>query len=81
MVSRGVQGDVEEAEGLEGGGDLVEGSEGQGARKIFAGDLDAGQGVVVANADLHKPHGMSQILGLFDLGQALGRHWQTIGKA
>jgi hypothetical protein len=66
-IAFGVEGDVEEAEGLDGGGDLFEDGEREGSGEIFAGDLDAGEVAVVADADLGEAEGVKGGFGLLDL--------------
>ena len=77
-VALGVQGDVEEAEGFEGGGDAVEGFQGEGAGEVGAGDLDAGEVSVVADADLGEAEGMEGFLGLLDLGEVFAGDGATV---
>ena len=68
-VALGVEGDVEEAEGAEGGGDAVEGFDVEGAGEFGAGDFDAGEVSVVADSDLLEAEGVQGGFGLFDLGE------------
>ncbi|MCU1224362.1 MAG: hypothetical protein JWQ42_2455 [Edaphobacter sp.] len=68
-VALRVQGDVEEAEGAEGGGDAVEGFERERVREFGAGDLDAGEVAVVADTDLMEAEGVEGSFGLLDLGE------------
>ena len=68
-VALGVKGDVEEAQGLESGGDAVEGFDGEGLRQFGAGDLDAGQLAVVADANLMEAEGAEGFFCLLDLGE------------
>ena len=68
-VALGVEGDVEEAEGAEGGGDAVEGFDGEGAGEFGAGDFDAGEVAVVADADLLEAEGVEGGFGLLDLAE------------
>ena len=66
-VAFGVDSDVEESEWLDGGGDLCENREREGARKVFDGDFDAGDVAVVADADLREAEGVKGGFGLLDL--------------
>ncbi len=80
-IASGVEGGVKETEEPEGGGDAVEGSEREGARKVFAGDLDAGKVVVVADADLEKAKAVEGGFGLLDLQKALPGDGEAVGDA
>lgn len=80
-VAGGVEGDVGEAEGFEGGGDAVEGAEGEGAGEVLAGDLDAGEVAVVADADLPEAEGVEGGFGLLDLQETLGCDGEAVGDA
>ncbi len=68
-VALRIERDIEEAEGLERGGDPVESFDGEGAGEFGAGDLDAGEVSVVANADLAEAEGVKRLFGLLDLGE------------
>src|SRR3984957_19048454 len=70
-VAFGVEGDVEEAERLDCGGDLFEDGESEGSGEIFAGDFDASEVAVVADADLGEAEGVEGGFGLFDLREIL----------
>ena len=66
-VAFGVDGDIEEAERLDGRGDLFQHGEREGAGEIFAGDLDAGEVAVVAYADLGEAKDVESGFSLLDL--------------
>src|SRR6266851_10229295 len=66
-VAFGVESDVKEAEGLDGGGDLFEDGEREGAGEILAGDFDAGEIAVVADADLGEAESVKGGFGVLDL--------------
>ncbi len=68
-VAFGVDSDVDESEWLDGGGDLCENREREGARKVFDGDFDAGDVAVVADSDLREAEGVEGGFGLLDLGE------------
>ena len=57
-VAFGVESDVVEAERLDGGGDFFEDGDGEGSGEVFAGDFDAGEVAMVANANLGEAEGM-----------------------
>ena len=66
-VAFGVDGDVEEAQGLDGGGDFFKEGKRERAGEIFAGDFDAGKVAVVADADLRETEGVEGGFALLDL--------------
>ena len=68
-VAFGVEGDVEEAERLDGGGDCLEDGEEEGAGEIVTGDFDAGEVAVMADSDLGEAEGVEGGFGLLDLGE------------
>src|ERR1700722_7377754 len=71
-VALRVERDVGEAAGAERRGDLVEHGDGERAGKVLAGDLDAGEFAVVADADLGKAEGVHRVFGAFYLTQIFG---------
>src|SRR3979409_2595903 len=66
-VAFGVESDVEEAERLDGGGDLFEDGKIEGAGEVLAGECDAGELAVVADADLEETERVKGGFGLLDL--------------
>lgn len=77
-VAFGVDGDVEESEGLDGGGDLLEDGQGQGTGEIFAGDFEAGEVAVVTDADLGETEGVENGFCLLDLREILAGDWAAV---
>src|ERR1700742_2636685 len=70
-VALGVERDVEEAERLERGGDLVEGLDRERAGQLGPGDLDAGEVAVVTDADLAEAERVQGLLGALHLAEVL----------
>ena len=68
-VAFGVEGDVEEAQRLDGGSDFFEDGESEGAGEVVAGDFDSGEVAVVPDADLGEAECVKGRFGLLDLGE------------
>src|SRR5665213_163551 len=80
-VALGVEGDVGEAERAQRGGDLVKGFDGQGMGEIGAGDLDAGEVAMMADADLKEAEGVQGVFGAFNLAEVFRRYSSAVFDA